>query len=589
MNIKWIGAIVVCLLAVSVNAAQVSIKAVNDWGSAFQGEATITNDGNTAIQGWTLSFTSSFTISQVWNAKIVSSAGTRYTLANMGYNATINPGQSISFGFIASPGGSAMPSGSGITFNGGTVTPPPPTPTPTPQPSTTPTSRPSSTPTATPTTMPTAIPSRTPSPTPTSTATPDPSNALPDDDWLSVSGNMIINKEGNAVWLTGANWFGFNTTERVFHGLWSVNMNATVKAMADRGINLVRVPFSTQIVHEWMQGRAVTPQINTHANPELTGKNSLEIFDAFLASAKRHGIKVMLDAHSAEADNSGHIYPLWTKGTITEQIFIDTWVWLAERYKNDDTVVAFDLENEPHGQPHAGGVFAKWDDSNDANNWKHVAEKTAAAVLAVHPEVLIMIEGIEAYPKDGVTWTSRNSLDYYFNWWGGNLRGVADHPVLVPGHQDKIMYSPHDYGPRVFAQRWFYPGFSKQTLIADVWQDNWLYIHTSGTSPLMIGEWGGFLDGGDNETWLFALQSLINDYKLHHTFWVLNPNSGDTGGLLTGNWVSWDEAKYDLIEPVLWQNTANQFIGLDHEIPLGANGISVKQHYENGGAEPIGL
>ena len=65
------------------------------------------------------------------------------------------------------------------------------------------------------------------------------------DDWLHVQGNKIVDKAGTEVWLTGANWFGFNATERVFHGLWSVNLEDVTKSMADHGINIVRVPIST--------------------------------------------------------------------------------------------------------------------------------------------------------------------------------------------------------------------------------------------------------------------------------------------------------------------------------------------------------
>ena len=33
------------------------------------------------------------------------------------------------------------------------------------------------------------------------------------DDWLHCEGSRIFDKDGNEVWLTGANWFGFNCTE----------------------------------------------------------------------------------------------------------------------------------------------------------------------------------------------------------------------------------------------------------------------------------------------------------------------------------------------------------------------------------------
>ena len=30
----------------------------------------------------------------------------------------------------------------------------------------------------------------------------------------------------------------------------------------------------------------------------------------------------------------------------------------------------------------------------------------------------------------------------------------------------------------------------------DCWYDNWAYLHEEGIAPLLIGEWGGFMDGG---------------------------------------------------------------------------------------------
>ena len=56
-------------------------------------------------------------------------------------------------------------------------------------------------------------------------------------------------------------------------------------------------------------------------------------------------------------------------------------------------------------------------------------------------------------------------------WWGGNLRGVKDYPIDLGEHQDKLVYSPHDYGPSVYAQTWFDKDFTTQTLLDDYWYD----------------------------------------------------------------------------------------------------------------------
>lgn len=133
------------------------------------------------------------------------------------------------------------------------------------------------------------------------------------------------------------------------------------------------------------------------------GLNNLQVFDRFLALCEQYGLKVFLDLHSAEADNAGHLNPLWYKGSITG------------------------LKNEPHGQ-WSETLFAKWDNSTDPTNFKHFAETAAQRILAINPNLLIFVEGTEVYSKDGVSWTSKNKDDRYNNWWGGQLRGVAQQP-----------------------------------------------------------------------------------------------------------------------------------------------------------------
>ncbi|MGW2534079.1 hypothetical protein ACWCTD_06225 [Streptomyces sp. NPDC001499] len=106
-------------------------------------------------------------------------------------------------------------------------------------------------------------------------------------DWLHTEGNRIVDEQGREVWLTGANWFGFNATERVFHGLWSANLDTITRQMAERGINILRVPISTQLLLEWKNGQAATSSaVNTWANPELKDKTTLQVFDAFLGVAE---------------------------------------------------------------------------------------------------------------------------------------------------------------------------------------------------------------------------------------------------------------------------------------------------------------
>lgn len=397
------------------------------------------------------------------------------------------------------------------------------------------------------------------------------------DDWLSVKGSKIVDKNGKEVWLTGCNWFGYNTGTNTFDGLWACDLNTSIASIADHGFNLLRVPISSELIKNWSNGNYPTANFNQATNSYLVGMNSLEIFDYVVGQCRANGLKIMIDIHCAKTDAMGHNKPLWTDGDISEKDYLDTLAWMAKRYKNDDTIIAFDLENEPHGKPNES-PRAKWDNSKDSDNWKYVAEKAANSVLKQNPNVLVMVEGIEIYPidtKKNGNFSSTNSADYYFNWWGGNLRGVKDNPIDLGKYQNKLVYSPHDYGPAVYQQPWFKSGYNYNSLYKDCWHDNWFYIQEDGIAPLLIGEWGGYMTE-PNLTWMTHLRKFIKTNKINHTFWCFNANSGDTGGLVKDDFVTWDTEKYNFVKEVLWQENG-KFVGLDHEIPLGKNGITLTE------------
>ena len=433
------------------------------------------------------------------------------------------------------------------------------------------------------------------------------------DDWLHVNENAeIVDMYGNPVWLTGCNWFGYNVTTQVFDGVWSRNMHEMLNEMADHGFNFLRVPMSTQLLLQWKNNEPdpYMVKINEWKNPELTvqgieggtPKYSFDIWNQAVEWCRENGIKIMIDIHCATTASNGHQHPLWYDDNYSTEDWLEALSWVADYYKDDDTILAIDLKNEPHGTADQINIMAKWDDSTDPTNWKYAAERGAAAVLESNPNLLVMVEGTEVYPKfeDGNDWTSPN-IDYsrypysyyHHTWWGGNFRGVKDHPIDLGKYQSQLVYSPHDYGPLVYDQTWFYDGFNQDTLMKDVWHDNWFFIIEDKIAPLLMGEWGGFMDDqhdadGRNRQWLTALRDLMIENRIHHTFWCFNENSGDTGGLLCNDFQDWDEVKYNFVKEALWQDENGKFISLDHKIKLGqgGNGISLSDYYSENPIPP---
>jgi len=543
--------------------ATISLSITNSWesgGSKFiQLDATVKNTGSREISGWNASIPvgKNAAVDQHWNfnQKIESNV---LRATPVEHNRQISPGGEVTFGMILKNAGeldfskatiSATSGGTGNTVTGsdgssdsgrvqsgsvGNNNPP--------------------------------ITAAKDVPPPTT------------DDWLYVKGNKIVTKDGKEVWLTGINWFGYNTGTNTFDGLWAADLNTSIAAIADRGFNILRIPISTELIKNWSNGEYPSANFNQAINHYLVGMNSLEIFDYVVGQCRANGLKIMIDIHSAETDPMGHMHNMWYHGKITEKDYIDTLAWLARRYANDDTIIAYDLKNEPHGKPNES-PRAKWDNSRDPDNWKYVAEKAAMAVLNNNPNALVLVEGIEIYPRNIRTnpnFTSTNSADYYFNWWGGNLRGVRNHPINLGRFQNKLVYSPHDYGPSVHEQPWLQGNFTFDSVMRDCWRDNWFFIHEEDIAPLLIGEWGGFMDNERNLRWKTYLRRLIKENRLHHTYWCFNANSGDTGGLVLHDFTTWDEQRYEFVKEVLWQQNG-KFVGLDHQIPLGSNGISLSQ------------
>jgi len=406
------------------------------------------------------------------------------------------------------------------------------------------------------------------------------------DDYLHTNGNKIVNYNGREVWITGINWFGFEENEKCFHGLWTEDMMVILDLIADLGFNMIRVPIHGRLVLDWVNGIYPPPQTITQEpgiNDYLQGLNSLEILDYAIDYCGQIGIKIMFDMHSI--DPHGYMNEgVWYLPDFSIEDFITCWKFLTEHYKDNDTVIAMDLTNEPHDS--SSGDSAKWDDSTDLNNFKYAAERIGNAIHSINPNLLIMVEGIQSFydpdtenicNKLGVPLPAGADPYIHNTWWGGNLMGAKNYPVNL-STANKIVYSPHDYGPTVHMQPWFQTDFNYETMLM-VWRQYWFYLYEETAAPLLIGEWGGSLSQTDNAKWFRLLRDHIVDYKIHHTFWCLNPNSGDTGGIFSNSqWDNINTEKYNLVKAALWQKNG-QFVGLDHIIKLGTNGINVPIYY----------
>ena len=85
-------------LAAAIPAwAACSYTVTNNWGAGFTAEIKVTNNTSQTVNNWSVSWQeSAATLSNAWNANVTGS--NPYTAASVGWNGTLAPGASASFG-----------------------------------------------------------------------------------------------------------------------------------------------------------------------------------------------------------------------------------------------------------------------------------------------------------------------------------------------------------------------------------------------------------------------------------------------------------------------------------------------------------
>ncbi|MFE5514419.1 glycosyl hydrolase family 18 protein [Streptomyces sp. NPDC056529] len=86
--------------AEAATSATATYTKTQDWGSGFGGNWTVKNTGTTTLTSWTVEwdYPAGTAVTSAWDATVTSS-GTHWTAKNVGWNGTLAPGASVSFGY----------------------------------------------------------------------------------------------------------------------------------------------------------------------------------------------------------------------------------------------------------------------------------------------------------------------------------------------------------------------------------------------------------------------------------------------------------------------------------------------------------
>lgn len=393
-------------------------------------------------------------------------------------------------------------------------------------------------------------------------------------------------------------------------------IDQTMKEIKALGINMIRLPITPQTLEAANEQGMTRVWDGSTKNPNGRLKNTATAYPyanartamiEFIKLAKTNGLKVMPDIHSCSN------YVGWRKDVFeanppyvdatrvgydftreeyscgggaendhpyNEAKWLENLRDLATLAKTHDNIIGIDIFNEPWGYT--------WEE------WATLAEKAYAAIDAVNKDVLVVVEGVGSGLKDGTPVDHGDELTNPN--WGENASGFKNRPLTIP--KDRLVISPHVYGPSVFVQGHFMNGECAElegdeaaeagcqidiqgnaATIKAGWEEHFGYLRDENYA-IIIGEYGGNMDWpqkgvreAEKDMWGHvtnnpdqAWQELLGDYMIEHKvegcYWSINPESGDTGGIYThaydpisaedawGQWGEMDTRKTTLLKRI---------------------------------------
>ncbi len=156
---------------------------------------------------------------------------------------------------------------------------------------------------------------------------------------------------------------------------------ADIHYLKSTGMNSIRIPFNYRL-------------FNSENYLEQSDPNrGFELLDRVIGWCKKEGLYVILDMHCAPGgqtgDNidDGYGYPFLFKSDAMKQLTSDIWQRIADHYKNETTVMGYDLLNEP---------IATYFDKNEFNPYLEPTYKQITkAIRSVDKNHILFLGGTQ--------------------------------------------------------------------------------------------------------------------------------------------------------------------------------------------------
>ena len=307
--------------------------------------------------------------------------------------------------------------------------------------------------------------------------------------FVTISGHDLIKPDGEKLFIQGTNlgnWlnpegymFGFSRT----NSAWMIDLlfkeavgpdktalfwqqfkdnyvtRADIDYIARQGANTIRLPFNYKLfTDEDYMGQ--------------TGqKDGYERIDSIVSWCKANQLYLILDMHDCPegqtGDNidDGYGYPWLFESESAQQLFCSIWRDIASRYRNETTILGYELMNEP---------IAHYFDNRDSlyQLLQPLYQRCVKAIREVDQNHIILLGGAH--------WNS-------FFWM---LDDVS--------YDDKLMFTCHRYG-----------GPATKEAIA-----HYIHFRDSVNRPMYMGEFGH-----NTDEWQRDFVRILKEANIGYTFW----------------------------------------------------------------------
>ncbi len=232
------------------------------------------------------------------------------------------------------------------------------------------------------------------------------------------------------------------------------------------GFNSIRVPFNFRLFVQ-------------EDNPDVWLNEGFEMLDRVIKWSDEAGLYVILDMHCAPGGQTGDNiddsfgYPYLFESPESQQLTIDVWKKIAERYKDEKIIIGYDLLNEP---------IAHYYDADKLNPLlEPLYIKIVNAVREEDKNHLIFLGGAQ---------------------WDSNFK------VFGKPFDDKLVYSFHKY--------WTDP---TQEVIQD-----YIDFGNKYNVPIWLGE-----SGENTNEWLNSFRKVLEENNIGWCFWPYKKLDSERG------------------------------------------------------------